>query len=94
MPTDTDRNIKQYIIGVLIALTATTVLGATGWNFTKVASIPDLYMKKSEIQHFIMMNREDHIVIEQKLDRLLELLLLHRQAEPTNINLTNQEEDR
>ena len=90
----TDNSIKQLIIGVLILLFAGAVMGATGWNFTKVASIPDLYMKKSEIQHFMMVNREDHIVIEQKLDRLLELLLLHRQAEPTNINLTNQEEDR
>ena len=92
MPTETDKNIKQYIIGVLIILTTTTVLGATGWNFTKVAQIPDLYMKKSEIQHFMKINREDHIIIEQKLDRLLELLLSHRQAEPTNIHLT--EEDR
>ena len=86
MPTDTDKTLKQYIIGVLIILTTTTVLGATGWNFSKVAEIPDLYMKKSEIQDFKAQNREDHIIIEQKLDRLLELLMAHRSTE--NVSYT------
>ena len=93
MPTETDRNLRQYIIGVLIILTTTTVLGATGWNFTKVAEIPDLYMKKSEIQHFMQINREDHIIIEQKLDRLLELLMAHRSTEDASYTYNDINEE-
>ena len=89
-----DNSIKQLIIGILILLFAGAVMGATGWNFKQVIGIPDLYMKKIEIRKFIDENREDHITIEHKLDRLLELILQHRSFEsPNNSNITYQEED-
>ena len=94
MPT-TDTSLKQIIIGILILLTATTILGATGWNFSQVSKIPENYMKRSEISAFINTNREDHIAIERKLDRLLELILQHRAFEtPSNSSISYQEEDR
>ena len=93
MPTDT--SLKQLIIGVLILLFAGVVMGATGWNFTQVSQIPENYMKKSEIRAFMNVNREDHITIERKLDRLLELILQHRAFEsPSNSSISYQEEDR
>jgi len=95
MPT-TDNSLRQIIIGILIILTATTILGATGWNFTQVTKIPENYMKKTDIQAFMNRNREDHIAIEQKLDRLLELLMAHRNTENTSYtyNDINEEENR
>jgi len=92
MPTDT--SLKQLIIGVLILLFAGAVMGATGWNFTQVSQIPENYMKKSEISSFMNVNREDHITIERKLDRLLELILQHRAFEsPSNSSISYQEEE-
>jgi len=92
MPTDT--SLKQLIIGVLILLFAGVVMGATGWNFTQVSQIPENYMKKSEIRAFMDVNREDHITIERKLDRLLELILQHRAFEsPSNSSISYQEEE-
>ena len=94
MPT-TDNSIKQLIIGVLILLFAGAVMGATGWNFTQVSKMPENYMKKSEIRAFMNVNREDHIAIERKLDRLLELILQHRAFEiPSNSSVSYSEEDR
>ena len=95
MPT-IDNSLRQIIIGILIILTATTILGATGWNFTQVTKIPENYMKKTDIQAFMNRNREDHIAIEQKLDRLLELLMAHRNTENTSYtyNDINEEENR
>ena len=94
MPT-TDTSLKQIIIGILILLTATTILGATGWNFSQVSKIPETYIKKSDVQAFMDRNREDHIDIEKKLDRLLELILQHRAFEtPSNSSISYQEEDR
>ena len=94
MPT-TDNSLKQIIIGILILLTATTILGATGWNFSQVSKIPETYIKKSDVQAFMDRNREDHIDIEKKLDRLLELILQHRAFEtPSNSSISYQEEDR
>ena len=94
MPT-TDTSLKQIIIGILILLTATTILGATGWNFSQVAKMPETYIKKSDVQAFMDRNREDHIDIEKKLDRLLELILQHRAFEtPSNSSISYQEEDR
>jgi len=93
MPT-TDNSIKQIIIGILILLFAGAVMGATGWNFTKVSQMPENYMKKSEISAFMNTNREDHIAIESKLDRLLELILQHRAFEmPSNSSISYQEEE-
>jgi len=86
-----DDAIRQIIIGILILLTATTILGATGWNFSQVAKIPDIYVKKSEIEAFEKTNREDHIAIQRKLDHLLELILEQRHImfeQPTNSNVT------
>ena len=94
MPT-TDNSLKQIIIGILILLTATTILGTTGWNFSQVAKMPETYMKKSDIQAFMSINREDHIAIEQKLDRLLELILAHRNTENASYTYNDiNEEDR
>ena len=94
MPT-TDNSLKQIIIGTLILLKAGTILGATGWNFSQVSKMPENYMKRSEISAFINTNREDHIAIERKLDRLLELILQHRAFEtPSNSSISYQEEDR
>ena len=94
MPT-ADNSLKQLIIGVLILLFAGAVMGATGWNFTQVSKMPENYMKKSEIRAFMDTNREDHIAIERKLDRLLELILQHRAFEsPRNSSTSYQEEDR
>ena len=92
MPT-TDNSLRQIIIGILILLTATTILGATGWNFSQVAKIPETYMKKSDIQAFMSINREDHIAIEQKLDRLLELLMAHRNTENTSYTYNDINEE-
>ena len=93
MPT-ADNSLKQLIIGVLILLFAGAVMGATGWNFTQVSQIPENYMKKSEILAFMNVNREDHITIERKLDRLLELILQHRAFEsPSNSSISYQEEE-
>ena len=94
MPT-IDNSLRQIIIGILIILTATTILGATGWNFSQVAKMPETYMNKNDIQAFMNRNREDHIIIEQKLDRLLELLMAHRNTENTSYTYNDiNEEDR
>ena len=94
MPT-TDSSLKQIIIGILILLTATTILGATGWNFSQVSKIPETYIKKSDVQAFMDRNREDHIDIEKKLDRLLELILAHRNTENASYTYNDiNEEDR
>ena len=93
MPT-TDNSIRQLIIGILILLFGGAVMGATGWNFTQVSKLPENYMKKTEIRAFMDVNREDHIVIERKLDRLLELILQHRAFEsPRNSSISYQEEE-
>ena len=90
-----DDSLKRIIIGVLIILTSGTILGATGWNFTQVAKIPEIYVKKIDIAEFERNNREDHIIIERKLDRLLELIMQHRAFDPpVNSSLTYNEEDR
>jgi len=94
MPT-TDNSIKQLIIGVLILLFAGAVMGATGWNFTQVSKMPENYMKKSEIRAFMDNNREDHIAIEHKLDRLLELIMqLKIENRLSNSSMLYSEEDR
>jgi hypothetical protein len=86
MPTVT-TSVQQIIVGILILLAATTILGATGWNFSQVSKIPENYMKKSDIQKYFDMNRQDHIAIERKLDHLLEIILEHRTFDPpTNSN--------
>ena len=73
---ENENNIlRQILIGIFIILFAGVVLGATGWNFTKVSQIPEKYMQKKDIEKFIEINRQEHIVIEQKLDRLLELII-------------------
>jgi hypothetical protein len=86
MPT-ADESIKRLVISVLILLVSGTILGATGWNFNKVAKMPEVYVKKIDIAEFERNNREDHQMIEQKLDHLLELILEHRTFDPpTNSN--------
>ena len=92
MPT-TDNSLKQIIIGIVIILTAGTILAATGWNFTQVVKIPETYMKKSDVQAFMNRNREDHIAIEQKLDRLLGLLMAHRNTENTSYTYNDINEE-
>jgi len=89
----TDNSLKQIIIGIVIILTAGTILAATGWNFTQVVNIPETYMKKSDVQAFMSRNREDHIAIEQKLDRLLELLMAHRNTENTSYTYNDINEE-
>ena len=100
----TDNSLKQIIIGIVIILTAGTILAATGWNFTQVVKIPETYMKKSDAQatmdknrddllSFMSRNREDHIAIEQKLDRLLELLMAHRNTENTSYTYNDINEE-
>lgn len=91
----TDNSLKQFIIGILILLFTGAVMGATGWNFTQVSSIPENYMKKTEIRAFIERNRQDHKDIEHKLDRLLELILqLKMENRLTNSSIVYSEEDR
>jgi len=64
----------KIAISISIAIITAFIIAATGWNFSAVASFPDKYVPKSE-------NREDHRRIEQKIDRLMELILkLHTQT--------------
>lgn len=81
MPRTEDSTIKQYVIGVFIILTATTVLAATGWNFSKVSEIPEKYILKIELKELIHENKEDHLRIEAKLDRIIQTLLRHSMSE-------------
>ena len=93
--SDENNTLRQILIGVLILMTAGAVMGATGWNFTQVSKIPDNYMKKVDIQHFMERNREDHIAIEHKLDRLLELIMEHKSFDvPRSSSITYQQEDK
>ena len=76
---ENENNIlRQILIGIFIILFAGVVLGATGWNFTQVSQIPEKYMQKKDVEKFIEINRQEHIVIEQKLDRLLELIIAYK----------------
>ena len=92
--TEYNNMLRQILIGVLILLVASSILGATGWNFIKVSEIPEQYVKKTELIEFIRINREDHKAIECKLDKLLELILQHQSFEiPTNYNVNYGENE-
>ena len=93
MPT-ADDSIRRLIIGVLIILISGVILGATGWNFSQVAQIPEIYVKKVDLIELERTNREDHIAIEKKLDRLLEYFLQHRAFDPQlNSSIYNSNDD-
>jgi hypothetical protein len=74
---ESDNTLKQIIVGIIILLTATTIVAATGWNFSQVSKIPEKYVLKESMHNMMKENREDHIRITQELHNIRDLLIEH-----------------
>jgi hypothetical protein len=75
--TESDNTLKQIIVGIIILVTATTILAATGWNFSQVSKMPEKYVLKDSMHNLMKENRDDHIRITEELYHIRDLLIEH-----------------
>jgi len=66
---------NKTLWGAAITIMVALFLGSTGWLFTAVADLPEVYVQKQEYQKHIDRDREDHTRIEEKIDLILKHLL-------------------
>ena len=57
---------SKIIVGIIVTVVAGSILAATAWNFSAVASVPETYETKEEHNHDI-----------DKIDKKLDLIIRH-----------------
>ena len=69
--------IKKILIGASITIGAGLVMAATGWNFLATANMSDKFIQKSDFVSFADCNERNHDRINNKLDKIYEILMQH-----------------
>ena len=59
---------NRMIVAGIVTMIAGLVLAATAWNFSAVASMPEIYITKQEAT-------QQHQNINKKLDKILDVLI-------------------
>jgi len=69
--------LKKILIGAGITIVAGLTIAATGWNFLTTANIPDKFIQKPDFERFVDCNERDHDRINNKLDKIYDMLMQH-----------------
>ena len=84
--------IKKILIGASITIGAGLVMAATGWNFLATANMSDKFIQKSDFATFADCNERDHDRINDKLDKIYEILMQHYSSASASVYETNEED--
>ena len=69
--------LKKILIGAGVTIGAGLIIAATGWNFLATADMPGRFVSKSDFLIFAECNEKDHDRINDKLDKIYDLLMQH-----------------
>ena len=93
---------NKIILTSILTVCSAIIVGLTGWNFKVTADIPAKYVSKEEytiqkeeykkdIVRYMNQNDIDHRTIENKLDRIMELIVqMYRQQNDRDEKQTHQ----
>ena len=69
--------LKKIAIGGIVTIGAGLIIAATGWNFLATANMSEKFVSKSDFISFAECNEKDHDRINDKLDKIYDLLVQH-----------------
>ena len=69
--------IKKILIGAVVTIGTGLIIIATGWNFLATANMSEKFISKSDFVIFADCNEKDHDRINDKLDKIYEILMQH-----------------
>ena len=85
--------IKKILIGAVVTIGAGLVIVATGWNFLATANMSEKFISKSDFATFAGCNENDHDRINDKLDKIYDILMQHYSSASFTYRVNEDDDD-